>query len=228
MHINPQQTTTSIQTFLPGGEYSQNIIILVGHRPSQPGKITKCTFLYPTILTKVDLDRAFWQIPLTEESKKYTAFTTPYGYFVCNRLLMGLSTYKVIAGMDPFEIMCYIDDLLIVSPNIEAHVKTLDKILTQLSRAGLKLKPAKCEVGRKEVPYLSFVVSSDGVRISDNKVKIVIELPAPRNWKELRRALGMMNYLRMFIPKYSQLAKPLYNLLQQTSEYTWGPEQHKS
>ncbi len=71
---------------------------------------------------------------------------------------------KVIAGMDPCEIMCYIDDLLIVSPNIEAHVKTLVEILTWLSRAHLKLKPAKCEVGRKEVPYLGFVVSSDGVR----------------------------------------------------------------
>ena len=85
----------------------------------------------PKILTKVDWDRAFWQIPLTEESKKYTASTTPYGNFVCNRLPMGVSTSpsiwtrlmnKVIAGMDPFEIMCYIDDLLIVSPNIEAHV----------------------------------------------------------------------------------------------------------
>ena len=70
---------------------------------------------------------------------------------------------KVIAGMGPFEIMCYIDDLSIVSPNITAHVKTLDEIITRLSKAGLKLKPAKCEIGRKEVPYLGFVVSSDGV-----------------------------------------------------------------
>ncbi len=191
----------------------------------------------PRLLTKVDMDRAFWQIPLDEESKPCTAFTTPYGNFVCNRLPMGLSVSPsvwqrlvnmVMAGMDPFEVMCYIDDLLIVSTTIERHLELLEEVLIRLRDAKLKLKPSKCNIGKKEVPYLGFVVSQDGVRIARGKVEIITELPPPRTRKELRRAMGMMNYLRRFIPKFSVIARPLYQLLKEAVPYVWGKEQHEA
>ncbi len=189
----------------------------------------------PKMLTKVDMDRAFWQIALDDESKPCTAFTTPFGNFVCKRLPMGLSVSPsvfsrlmnlVLAGMDPFEVMCYIDDLLIVSTTIERHLQVLEEVLVRLQNAKLKLKPAKCNIGKKEVPYLGFVVSQDGVRISRSKIEIITELPPPRTRKELRRAMGMMNYLRRFIPNFSIIAKPLYMLLKEAVPYVWGTEQH--
>ncbi len=191
----------------------------------------------PRILTKVDMDRAFWQIPLEEESKPCTAFTTPFGNFVCNRLPMGLSVSPavfsrlmnlVLAGMDPFEVMCYIDDLLIVSTTIDRHLQILDEVLMRLRNAKLKLKPTKCSIGKKEVPYLGFVVSQHGVRISDEKVSIITELSPPRTRKELRRAMGMMNYLRRFIPKFSAIAQPLYKLLKEDMPYMWGKDQYEA
>ncbi len=191
----------------------------------------------PKILTKVDMDRAFWQIALDDESKPCTAFTTPFGNFVCKRLPMGLSVSPavfsrlmnlVLAGMDPFEVMCYIDDLLIVSTTIERHLQVLEEVFVRLQNAKLKLKPAKCNIGKKEVPYLGFVVSQDGVRISRGKIEIITELPPPKTRKELRRAMGMMNYLRRFIPKFSVIAKPLYMLLKEAVPYKWENEQHEA
>ncbi len=191
----------------------------------------------PKLLTKVDMDRAFWQIALDDESKPCTAFTTPFGNFVCKRLPMGLSVSPavfsrlmnlVLAGMDPFEVMCYIDDLLIVSTTIERHLQVLEEVFMRLQKAKLKLKPAKCSIGKKEVPYLGFVVSQDGVRISRGKIEIITELPPPKTRKELRRAMGMMNYLRRFIPQFSAVAKPLYMLLKEAVPYIWGKEQHEA
>ncbi len=98
----------------------------------------------PKILTKVDMDRAFWQIPLDGESKPNTAFTTLYGNFFCNQLPMGLSVSPafssrimnlVLAGTDLFEGMCYIDGLHIVSTTIEQHVNSLEELLTRLHKA---------------------------------------------------------------------------------------------
>ncbi len=81
---------------------------------------------------------------------------------------------------------------------------------------------------KEEVPYLGFVVSQDGVRISKGKISIITELPPPKTHKELRRAMGMMNYLRRFIPKFSAIAQPLYKLLKEEMPYTWGEDQHKA
>ena len=100
-----------------------------------------------------------------------------------------------------------------------------------LQTAGLTLKPAKIHFGPKEVQYLGHVLSADGIRMGEDRIKAIVNLKTPTTIKELRSVLGTVNFVRKFIPKsgnnnrtvgctYSQVrckSKDFANI--------WGPEQ---
>ncbi len=103
------------------------------------------TLAPPVYLTKMDMDRAFWQIKLHPDSKQYTAFTTPLGNYVCNCLPMGLATSPsvysrpmamVLHGLPVLEVLCYLVDLLIVSDTFNRHKETIEEVLKRLKGAG--------------------------------------------------------------------------------------------
>jgi hypothetical protein len=64
---------------------------------------------------------------------------------------------------------------------------------------------------------LGHVIGPDGMRMADNRIHEIISLPFPKNPKELRRALGQMNFQRNYIPQYSVLAAPLFGLVSGTT-----------
>jgi len=78
-----------------------------------------------------------------------------------------------------------------------------------LLSANLFLKKEKCTFGAREVHVLGHVVSREGVRSDSSRIDAVVAMPFPRNARELRRFLGMTNFMREYIPRYSLLAKPL-------------------
>ena len=80
------------------------------------------------IFTTLDLSQAFWQIPLHQESRKFTCFITPFGRFVFNRLPYGLNNgteifqrtmYNILDGID--NVFINVDDILIFARNREQH-----------------------------------------------------------------------------------------------------------
>ena len=86
----------------------------------------------------------------------------------------------------------------------------------------MKLKPRKCAFSRREVEYLGYVVSVDGISADKKKVKAVQEFPQPRDVKSLRSFLGLASYYRSrFIPKFSSVAGPLYPLTKKDAVYEW-------
>jgi len=97
----------------------------------------------------------------------------------------------------------------------------LREVLNWLRQAGLRLKPKKCYLVRKEVRYLGYVVSDASVCADPNKVKAVRDFPKPQNLKQLRPFLGIASYYRRFIPGFSQVAAPLYTLMKRDALYQW-------
>jgi hypothetical protein len=85
----------------------------------------------------------------------------------------------------------------------------VDEVLGILVDANLCLKAEKCAFGAREICVLGHHVSRDGIRMGSDRVDAVTSMPFPRNARELRRFLGMTNYMRDYIPEYSLLAKPL-------------------
>lgn len=100
----------------------------------------------------------FWQIPLDEESAKYTTFITPYGRFHFKRLPFGINSVPehfqrvmadVIEGLDG--VICHIDDLLVWGKDQEQHDTRLHALLEKLLRARVTLNKEKCELSKSEV-----------------------------------------------------------------------------
>ena len=194
----------------------------------------ECT---PNFITSVDLSQGFFQVGISGDSQRYTAFNTPYGTFKFLRLPMGLRQSpnffqllmdKILKGLTFEKVLCYLDDLCIVSDTFENHLKDIHEVLQRLEQSGLKLGPSKCSFAQQKSVFLGHEISKDGIRPPPQKLEIIKTYMPPRNAKELKCALGLFNWFRKFIPNYSAIASPLYYLLKKNVPYKWTLEHDRS
>ena len=111
-------------------------------------------------------------------------------------------------------LLVYMDDIICCSSTWESHLTLLENMLQALQAAGLALKPSKVQFGPKEVKYLGHILSAKGIRIGEDRIKAITDLPTPKTIKELRSVLGMINFVRKFIPDLSTVIAPLVELTQ--------------
>ena len=76
--------------------------------------------------------------------------------------------------------------------------------------------------GASSLEYLGHIVSGEGVKLTDTRVRAVLEMPAPATETALRRFLGMANSFRTHIQNYSTLVRPLTALLGKNKPYEWS------
>ena len=109
----------------------------------------------------------------------------------------------------------YLDDIIVFSQTSEEHLVRLQQaVFDKLKAAGLKLKPSKCELFKKQINYLGHVVGHEEVPTDPDKIKAVTEWPRPTTVTEVRSFLGFVSYYWRLIPNFSKVAKPLNTLLQ--------------
>lgn len=110
----------------------------------------------------------------------------------------------------------YLDDVLCYAKTFEEHVENLRKVLQALQRHGVKLRPEKCELFRQEVRYVGRLVSAEGVRVDPRDLEAVKVLTSktPRTVGDVRKLTGFLGYYRSYIQDFSQIARPIYMLLQ--------------
>ena len=97
-----------------------------------------------------------------------------------------------------------------------------------IHKAGLKLNKEKCKFRQETLDYLGHKFSSQGMSPSPDKIKAISEMKAPSDVTELRRYLGIVNYLGGYIPNLSQIEQPLNELLKKESVWTWGEKQRNA
>ncbi|XP_063988164.1 uncharacterized protein LOC135168161 [Diachasmimorpha longicaudata] len=170
----------------------------------------------------LDLASGFHQIPVREEDRCKTAFSTPYGHYEFCRLPFGVkggpATFQrlmnsVLAGVQGIRCFVYLDDIVIFGPDLQEHNKRLREVLQCLKEANLRLQPDKCNFLRKEVVYLGHIITKDGIKADPSKIEAVVKFPVPQHEKEIMSFLGLAGYYRKFIRDFSKIAKPLSELL---------------
>ena len=178
----------------------------------------------------LDLCQGFWQIPLNSQAREKCAFVTHSGVYEWTRMPFGLRNSsitfsrvlgQVLQGLNWKNVLAYVDDILIFSKNFEEHLHHLSQVFGRLKNADLKLKPSKCQFAVKEVKYLGHVLTKDGVKVDEDKVKIVKNYPTPKNQTEVRQLIGLTNYYRKFVRNYAKICVPLNKLLQKESPFEW-------
>lgn len=187
--------------------------------------------------TALDLTSAFWQLNIHPEDRYKTAFTTFYGLYEWKSLPFGISIasasfqrwMEVVfkEEISSSKIVVYIDDIICMSKTFEEHIQNLRQVFNKLKDASLTLSKKKCNFAMHEITVLGFLLNEEGYRPSPKNVEAIKRLPPPKCLKELQRFLGLAGFYRRMIKQYSQLVKPLTDLLQKDVKFIFGPEQKK-
>ena len=179
-------------------------------------------------VSKFDLLKGFWQIPLSERAKEISAFVTPRGLYQYKVMPFGMgnspATFqclmnKIISQIDGCE--GYIDDAIIYSDTWEEHLEILRKFFKRLSDAKLTINLVKSEFGCGHVTYLDHIVGQGQVKPINAKVKPIADFPPPTTKKHVMRLFGMAGYYRKFCPNFSSITEPLTQLLRKDSKFVW-------
>ena len=184
----------------------------------------------------LDLVSGFWQVEMAPEDQDKTAFTVgggglyrfltmPFGLCNAPATFQRLMEHT-LRGLQWETAVLYIDDIVVFSDSVETHYERLGAVLDRLSEAGLKLKPSKCQLLRKKVAFLGHVVSAAGVEVDDSKIVKIQQWPVPADLHQLRSFVGLCAYYRRFVPNFSTVCKPLFDLTKKGVPFFWGPPQH--
>jgi hypothetical protein len=111
-------------------------------------------------------------------------------------------------------VQAYLDDLLCISwSSLKDHLEKLEEVLRHLCDAGLKVNAEKSTFCALEIEYLGYILIRDGIKPQSNKVQAILTIQPPKNVKELRRFLGMVQYYRDHWARQSKMLAPLTSLV---------------
>lgn len=185
-------------------------------------------------LTTLDVKSAYWQIPLSKESRDKSAFTVPgRGLFEFVTMPFGLhnaaATWQrfidAVIGAD-LEPHCfvYLDDIIVVTGSFERHIEVLGEIFQRVRKANISLNRGKCRLCCSELKYLGYLVDQRGLRVDPDKVEAIASIPVPKNQKEVRQFCGTASWYRRFIQNFAERMYPLTSLLKKRKRFEWTEE----
>eukprot|EP00834_Sanchytrium_tribonematis_P004886 NODE_265_length_11346_cov_0.635814.p2 type:complete len:335 gc:universal NODE_265_length_11346_cov_0.635814:5518-4514(-) len=179
------------------------------------------------IFSILDVKSGFFHVMLDPESRQFTGFSLPFGTYEFLRLPMGVSCAPEafqsmmhhLLGHLSF-VRIYIDDILVMSRNMDEHSIHLRQVFQILSDNCIKLNK-KCEIAKKQIKYLGFMLNSEGLQPDPAKVDDLLKLPRPKTRRQVRSVLGALNFFRRFIPQLSSVLQPLTRLTSEKVKFQW-------
>ena len=124
--------------------------------------------------------------------------------------------------------MGYLDDIIVFSKTEEEHLQHLEEIFKRLKHFDLKMKHQKSSFFKKHLQYLGHLVSEEGFEPLPEKLEAIRNMPRPKTPKEVKQFLGLIGYYRKFIPRFSDLSRPLTKLTRHEVQFEWTQQCQQS
>ena len=171
----------------------------------------------------------YYHMVLSEKSRPKSAFISSFGKWEFKRCPFGLAQAPAYFQRLVNEVLSrltfafgYLDDILVYSPDMETHLEHLRILFMRLRQADLKLNEIKCNFLKKHIQYLGHIVSGKGITPMPEKLACIHEIP-PNTPKEVKQFLGLIGYYHKFVPRFSDLARPLNALTRKNVPFEWTP-----
>ena len=187
------------------------------------------------VFSKLDLERAYLQVPLDSDSQALTTISTPIGYFNFTRLPFGVSAaprifQHFIDGIlsDLEGVFAFQDDILVGSVSQEAHDRALEQVYERLRVHNLTVSKDKCVLSSSSVKFLGYIVSANKVSPDPERLKSFQEIQSPRSKQQLRSVIDTLQYYSLFVKDFSAKAAVMFSLLKKDCRFRWTPEAESS
>ena len=167
------------------------------------------------VFSKIDLSKAYLQIPVEENSSKLLCINTHRGLYKFDRLVFGIKVATAIfqrvmnTMLGGFDFtFAYLDDIVISSKMKELHREHLNKVFTQIREFTFNVKEAKCDFCMNKIKYLGHIIDKDGRCPDPKRATAIKDMPAPDNVTTVQSFLGLANYYQSFIKKICTISTP--------------------
>jgi hypothetical protein len=183
------------------------------------------------VFSKIDLCSGYHQIKIWARDIPKTTFSTRYGMYEYMVMSFGLTNEPAyfmylmnsvfMPELDKF-VVVFIDDILVYSKNETEHTKHLHTVLQRLREHHLYAKLSQCGFWLKEIKFLGHTISQEGITVDSDKVREVMDWKPPTTVRQIQSFLGLAGYYRRFISEFSQIAKPMIELLKKGAKFERG------
>ena len=181
--------------------------------------------------TLLDLKSGYWQVPLSNQARRYCGMITQLGTFQWKVLPFGLKNGPAHFQREMRETLgdligkiceVYIDDIIIYSNTFAEHLSHIQQVFAKLEAKNWKVSMEKAHFCLSQIKLLGKIVNKLGVLPDPDMISDMKNFPEPRSVKHVMSFLGLCGVYRDFIPDWSAITDPLYKFTHKNNSIPWG------
>ena len=125
-------------------------------------------------------------------------------------------------GLINENVVVYLDDATIYSKKCSDHIHHLRQVLDRCKKYGISLNPKKSIFAVTEGKLLGFIVSSSGMTIEPERIQAIEKIQMSSNKKGMQSFLGKINFVKRFVPTFSEVVRPMQNMIKKAVDFKWN------
>ena len=183
-----------------------------------------------SVWAKINMTNSFFQTCVHPDDIKFMAVMTPFGLYEWVVMPMGCKNAPATHQRRMNQALrkyigkichVYLDDIMIWSCSIEEHRQNVETVLQALRDADLYCSTKKSQLFTTEFDFLGHHISTRGIEPDRKKVQKIQEWPTPSCAKDVRRFLGLVQYLANFLPRLAEHRAILTPLTMKEAQKEW-------
>ena len=189
------------------------------------------------VFTKMDLYWGYNNVWIKERDEWKVTFTMHLGVYKSTVMFFSLTnslvTFQAIMDnilrdlIDTGDMAAFMDNILVGTENERRYNEIVEEVLKRIEANDLYVKLEKCVWKVIEIDFLGLVMSTEGIKMQEEKVAGVLEWPRPKMVKNVQKFLGLANYYRQFMKDFARIAKLLHKLVRKDKKENWGEKKEK-